>query len=603
MFFNQYPYMNLNDFNLDYILKTLKLLSERLENFIALNTIKYANPIQWNITTQYESNTVVIDANDGTAYLSVKPVPTGVAITNTDYWTPIFTLNLLSANQNITFRDDGANVLATFASDIDDWLIWNNTLYKVSRAIAINEAYVVGYNLTRYSVELFLSDALTAVNATIVSLSDKINERQNYITPKHFGAVGDGVTDDTTAIQSAIEYAANNRIECKFDTATYLISAPIEITAPVFINGQYAIITTNASISSVFEIDIPNPIPAYGRGVLKNVFIKCNYKATSGIEIKTNINAITLEHIQINDALSYGIYGNTGTIVLTDCMIRNTSNSYLNVVGIYCGGSDNEIIGYMAVNCRKSLVINGLSRIERNTSWNSFAELMTTSLFAEVNANCEFIDCMIDTWATGIDGSGFLVRLTNCTYFWNPQYYTDASVGDSTTRPYLFGDNLQGAILNGVRVFRASGRSVTTSLFTPTQKNNYLYNVAFKNVLDGVLNVPTITPSSVTHTLAGITATTNDYTVINTPTGRHYHVSIVGTLSAAATDRTPIITAINADHRPNGEVIGRAFVGLYSGDLVPVLWDNINNRFVLITPTGVTYAANTNVWIEIEYDL
>lgn len=235
MFFNQYPYLNLNDFNLDYILKTLRVLSERLENFISLNTIKYANPIQWNITKQYEANTVVIDANDSTAYLSVQPVPTGVAITNTDYWTPIFTLNLLSANQNITLRDDGANTLATFTSAVGDWLIWNGILYKVTRAIAVNEAYIVGYNLTRYSVELFLKDAVDALNTAIDNVDTKIGELTDLtttdktdivtainevnakkiynisVTPEQFGAVGDGVTDDSTAMQDAIDYAIANK--------------------------------------------------------------------------------------------------------------------------------------------------------------------------------------------------------------------------------------------------------------------------------------------------------------------------------------------------------------------------------------------------------
>ena len=158
MWFNQYPYINVNDLNLDYLLRTVKQLRYELENFVNLNTIKYADPIQWSIIRQYEANTVVIDANDGTAYLSTHPVPSGVAITNTNYWTPIFTLNLLSANQNITLRDDGSNVLATFSSAEDDWLIWNNILYKVSQPINVNEAYVVGYNLDRYTVELFIKD-------------------------------------------------------------------------------------------------------------------------------------------------------------------------------------------------------------------------------------------------------------------------------------------------------------------------------------------------------------------------------------------------------------------------------------------------------------
>ena len=33
-----------------------------------------------------------MDPEDGTAYLSIHPVPSGVQITNTEYWTPVFTL-------------------------------------------------------------------------------------------------------------------------------------------------------------------------------------------------------------------------------------------------------------------------------------------------------------------------------------------------------------------------------------------------------------------------------------------------------------------------------------------------------------------------------
>lgn len=232
MFFNQYPYLNLNDLNLDYMLKTLKSLSEQLENFISLNTIKYAKPIQWNITKQYEANTVVIDANDGTAYLSVQAVPTSVAITNTDYWTPIFTLNLLSANQNITLRDDGANVLATFASVVDDWLIWNNTLYKVTRAIAVNEAYVVGYNLTRYSVELFIKDYIDAIIAKIGDLDDlDTTDKTSIVNAVNeviatIGKLDDLTTDDKTDIVTAINEVNSkvNSIRAHYNTVADMIA-------------------------------------------------------------------------------------------------------------------------------------------------------------------------------------------------------------------------------------------------------------------------------------------------------------------------------------------------------------------------------------------
>ena len=86
------PYTNFHDLNLDWIIDTLNDIDRRLANFVSLNTIKYADPIKWDITSQYAQNTLVLDPQDGTAYLSVQPVPQGVQITNTDYWTPVFTL-------------------------------------------------------------------------------------------------------------------------------------------------------------------------------------------------------------------------------------------------------------------------------------------------------------------------------------------------------------------------------------------------------------------------------------------------------------------------------------------------------------------------------
>lgn len=86
------PYTTFHDLNLDWIIKALDNTDRRLANFVSLNTIKYADPIKWDITSQYAQNTLVIDPQDGTAYLSVQPVPQGVQITNANYWTPVFTL-------------------------------------------------------------------------------------------------------------------------------------------------------------------------------------------------------------------------------------------------------------------------------------------------------------------------------------------------------------------------------------------------------------------------------------------------------------------------------------------------------------------------------
>ena len=91
----EYPYTDSGRYNADWMLNELKRLSIEMVDFVKLNTIKYADPINWDIAKQYEANTVVIDANTGKAYLSVAPVPSGVSISDTNYWEPILTLDFL----------------------------------------------------------------------------------------------------------------------------------------------------------------------------------------------------------------------------------------------------------------------------------------------------------------------------------------------------------------------------------------------------------------------------------------------------------------------------------------------------------------------------
>lgn len=218
--FNEYPYVNLQDVNLDWILKHIKDLETNLQDFVKLNTIKYADPIIWNITKQYETNTVVIDGNTGTAYISVQPVPAGVALTNTDYWTVIFTLNLTTSNQNITFRDDGTNVVATFASDTGDWILWNFYLYRVTQPISVNTAYVEGFNIERFSVELFIKDYINTLTGIIGDLDDLTTSDKTSIVEAinsllsdindTIGNLDDLPTSDKTSIVNAIIELAND---------------------------------------------------------------------------------------------------------------------------------------------------------------------------------------------------------------------------------------------------------------------------------------------------------------------------------------------------------------------------------------------------------
>ena len=412
--FNEYPYTNLQDVNLDWILKHIKDLEINLQDFVKLNTIKYADPIIWNITKQYETNTVVIDGNTGTAYLSVQPVPAGVALTNDDYWTVIFTLNLTTSNQNITFRDDGTNVLATFESDTGDWILWNFYLYKVTQPISVNTAYVEGFNIERFSVELFIreyintltaiigdindlttSDKTSIVNAinsllddlsTIIgslddltttdkdSIVDAINELVNsvstvndnigdledlhttdkdtivdainetfdklilnYVTPEYYGAVGDGVTDDTAALQAAINTGA---VKLK-NGAVYLITAGLLLPDNIVIDGNNATIKIkdNTYITYTEGADDPTGL-LYGKNN-KNVKIfnltintnASNMAVYSAFNLVANValNLLSPENVSVekctfDDLYTEDIvlYHGSGIVNISDCVFKNT---------------------------------------------------------------------------------------------------------------------------------------------------------------------------------------------------------------------------------------------------------------------------------------
>lgn len=153
-FMNKYAYTDFHELNADWLIRTTMELINQVENFVSLNAIKYADPIQWNITSQYEKNTVVIEPITGTAYLSITPVPSGVSIYNTEYWTEVFSLErfLNGANSNFTNHIDNNTLTATIATNNGEWVIWNDLLYVATSTITPGDAYVEGGNIARVTM-------------------------------------------------------------------------------------------------------------------------------------------------------------------------------------------------------------------------------------------------------------------------------------------------------------------------------------------------------------------------------------------------------------------------------------------------------------------
>lgn len=178
--FPKYPYLDLSDRNLDFLTKAIREMENEVRNFVSLNAVKYANPIQWSINRQYEKNTIVIDPLTGTAFISVQPVPNGVALTRTQYWTVVFDLSQFVTKAASNFANSyerDITTTATMPTGAGDWVVWDSTLYMALTSIHAGDAYVINGNIKRMTVEDFYDLLMQTIHDLDEELDTEIRNR------------------------------------------------------------------------------------------------------------------------------------------------------------------------------------------------------------------------------------------------------------------------------------------------------------------------------------------------------------------------------------------------------------------------------------------
>lgn len=133
--------------------------------------------IEWDNTAPYEPLTIVL--YQGNSYTSRQYVPTGIEITNTDFWA-----NTGNYNAQIEQYRQETNELLNRVETID-----NNTTFNSSLLAAMGVENIE-------SAEQFNELPQKISNIKIINVLD-------------CGAVADGITDDTDAFKAAIDKASN----------------------------------------------------------------------------------------------------------------------------------------------------------------------------------------------------------------------------------------------------------------------------------------------------------------------------------------------------------------------------------------------------------
>ena len=191
----------------------------------------FADPIDWDIDTNYEPLTVVM--NEGTSYVSKQYVPSGIQITNENYW--------------IAWADYNAQIEAYRA--------------EVAQYNGRIEALENGLPVTDYSSENTVSDAIADLGA-LLPTSDFASDNTVKDTIDNLGALLPTTEFDSTntvderfnsveALLPANAFDSTNTIDARFDTieannwVTENRIAPNAVTNSKLANGS----VSNAKLS------------------------------------------------------------------------------------------------------------------------------------------------------------------------------------------------------------------------------------------------------------------------------------------------------------------------------------------------------------------
>ena len=361
--FDNFPYTNFHELNLDWILKVLKDIETTIDQFVSLNIIKYADPIQWDITRQYSKNTIVIDPATGTAYISVDNVPQGVALSNTDYWSVVFDLGrfITLASQNFAVSYEPVlTTTATMPTLEGGWIVWNSLLYEALNDIHVGDRYIEDGNIKKTPVEVFFNRLKAELNTEILNrvaadnalggrIDQEIYDRQyaiaalktaidedlllnsNTVNVKAFGAVGnakyynkttrtywadsnytEAPHNDVDAVNAAIAYAIAHNIDTiYFPNGFYYLpnwTYNMDISKMRFVGeGETALVSAGLTSGSFITISSPLDLNEYNTAKipLVNISLWGSYgigsgSAVNGLYINIPTNVVACHSSFVN---------------------------------------------------------------------------------------------------------------------------------------------------------------------------------------------------------------------------------------------------------------------------------------------------------------
>ena len=168
---------------------------------------------------------------------------------------------------------------------------------------------------------------------------------QDFVSVKDFGAVGDGVTDDTVAIQAAIDYAVSGKGKLIIPKANYRITSTLTVAQPITIDGEMSQIFQATADIDVFLFDEGT----VGSGNYQNTFDVRNLvirtaAGTGNGFVFRNINESTFENLFVVGCGNIAFY--IQGCLLTCFKHLYTGNGLTATPGFFAAGASGNQTGF-----------------------------------------------------------------------------------------------------------------------------------------------------------------------------------------------------------------------------------------------------------------
>lgn len=342
----------------------------------------------WDKTNEYAALSVVY-ANER-SYVSRKTVPANTEITNTEFWIESADWNAQVAqyNQNVErYEKEVLKYSETVNSLVGKTVYAYNTKDDMSedKRVQLNDTLMTcGYAKVNDKKGSFYKAVATTSAKAIALQNDLYAEPfelteasdSDIATPQQYGAIGDGIADDTAAVQAALN---SNKGIVVIKAGTYNVKSMLNITNNVCVYmANNAIIKATADMDSVISIDNtnvpdgPTALSGYVHFSINGGQIDGNGKAKYGIKA-TQYHRSCVRGMSIFGFTTHGIhckdnYAETGAY-FTGENLTIIGNNSADSIGIYAPGNDEEWDKVSIINCKLGFQCGANHIISDCTTW------------------------------------------------------------------------------------------------------------------------------------------------------------------------------------------------------------------------------------------